>query len=347
MKKTITLLAVILLLAAFIIPQTGCSEKSNTEEPVALNSFYFDTTVQITIYDMEGMSEEAASQVINDAFAECEKYEKLLSKTVEGSDIYRINHAGGEPVECDPITISVIEAGLHYCELTDGAFDITIGKATDLYDFHETETEQVPPAATDLAAAMKYVDYKQISIDGNTVTMGTKKGEIDLGAIAKGYIADRLSEFLRSEGVTGAIISLGGNIECVGDKYGSDFRVGIEKPYSNQTEIIGATPLSNGTIVTSGTYERYFEYQGRKYHHILSSETGEPVKTDVIGVSIRGPEGHSIDCDGLSTTCLILGSAEGRKLIDSLDDYEALFIIDDGNGGEKIEMTDGFTFEEQ
>ena len=343
MKKWIKLAAAFLLAAAFIIPQTGCAEKQEQAEPVAKNSFYFDTTVQISVYDMEGMSEEAAGDVIEGAFQECARYEALLSKTKEGSDVYRINHAGGTPVECDPVTIQVIQAGLSYCDMTDGAFDITIGKASDLYDFHGTD--QVPPTAETLADAMQYVDYKQIGIDGNTVTMGTKKGEIDLGGIAKGFIADQLADYLREQGVSSAIISLGGNIECVGDKFGSDFRIGIEKPYSNQSEIVGATPLSDGTVVTSGTYERFYEYQGKTYHHILSSETGEPVDTDVIGVSIKGAGGHSIDCDALSTSCLILGSEEGMELVEGLDGYEALFIVDDGKGGEKIVKTEGFAFE--
>lgn len=103
-------------------------------------------------------------------------------------------------------------------------------------------------------------------------------------------------------GVTSAIVSLGGNIECIGDKSGSDFSIGIEKPYSDQSEIVGSTPLSNGTVVTSGTYERYFTYKGKKYHHILNVKTGYPVNTDVVGVSIKSKFGHSVDCDGLSTT---------------------------------------------
>ena len=336
MKRIASIIAAALMAAVIIIPQTGCAAKT---EPVSRESFYFDTTCSITVYDMKDMSEDNAAEAITGAFKECSHYEELLSKTKEGTDIYRINHAGGKPVTCDPETIKVIKKGLEYCRLTDGQFDITIGKAEDLYDFHGTD--QVPPTSAELKEAMKYVDYRQVHIDGNTVTMGTPKGEIDLGAIAKGYIADRVCDYLREKDVTSAIVSRGGNVECVGDKGGTDFSIGIERPYSDQREIVGSTPLSDGTIVTSGTYERYYKYKGKIYHHILSSETGLPVDTDVVGVSIRSSAGHSVDCDGLSTTCLILGSKDAKKLIESKDGYEALFILED----DKITKTDGFRFQ--
>jgi len=338
MKKFVSMAAVVVLAALLIIPQTGCG--SNTE-PVSKESFYFDTTCKISIYDMKDMSEKKANVAIDKAFKQCARYENLLSKTKKGSDIYKINHAGGKTVKCDPITVEVIKKGIRYGKMTGGKFDITIGKAEDLWDFHGSN--QKPPDAEKLAEAMKYVDYRQIHVSGNTVTMGTAKGEIDLGGIAKGYIADRVSEYLRKLGVTSAIISLGGNIECIGDKAGSDFNIGIEKPYSDQSEIVGATPLSDGTIVTSGVYERYFEYKGKKYHHILNSKTGMPVETDVTGVSIRSTKGHSADCDALSTTCLILGKEKGKKLIEGMDGYEALFILSD----DKIVKTKGFEFKEE
>lgn len=336
MKKIISAVCICALTAVLIIPQTGCVGKT---DKVTQESFYFDTTCSITIYDMKDMSEDNAGKAIDKAFKQCSRYENLLSKTKKGSDIYKINHAGGAPVKCDNETIECIRDGLKYCKLSSGKFDITIGKVNDLWDF-ETDDPKLPDAAA-VKAALPYVNYKQIHISGNTVTMGTTKGEIDLGGIAKGFIADKVSAYLKSIGVTSAIISLGGNIECIGDKSGQDFNIGIEKPYSDQSEIVGSTGLNNGTVVTSGVYERYFKYKGKKYHHILNVNTGYPVSTDVIGVTIKSKWGHSVDCDGLSTTCLILGEKKAKKLIESLDGYEALFILKN----DQIVKTSGFDFD--
>lgn len=337
MKKLIKIFTTIAVLIIMIIPQTGCGKK---EEPVTKESFYFDTVCQVTVYDMKNMSEDNAKDVIDKAFAQCEKYENLLSKTKKGSDIYKINHAGGKAVKCSDITMEVINMGLKYSKLTDGKFDITIGKAQDAWDFHNKKAKL--PTKEKLSEAMKYVDYKQIEINGNQVKMGTSKGEIDLGAIAKGYIADGIAKYLKEQGVKSAIISLGGNIECVGNKGGKPFNIGIEKPFSERSGIVGACDVDNGTIVTSGVYERYIEHNGKKYHHILDSKTGMPVNSDVIGVSIKSDFGHSGDCDGLSTTCLILGSKEGKKLIENMKGYEALFILKDG----KLVKTKGFELKE-
>lgn len=336
MKKIISAVMICALTALLIIPQTGCLGKT---DKVTKQSFYFDTTCEITVYDMKDMSEDNAGNAIDKAFKQCAKYEELLSKTKTGSDIYKINHAGGAAVKCDPITIECIRDGLKYCKLSGGKFDITIGKAEDLWNFH-SDNPKVPSAAS-LKEAIKYVNYKQIHISGNTVTMGTTEGEIDLGGIAKGFIADKIAKYMKSIGVTSAIISLGGNIECIGDKDGTPFSIGIEKPYSDQSEIVGSTNLTNGTVVTSGIYERYFTYKGKKYHHILNVKTGYPVNTDVVGVSIKSSYGHSVDCDGLSTTCLILGEKKAKKLIESLKGYEAVFILKNGD----VVKTSGMDFE--
>lgn len=336
MKYPLKLILIITFLTVMIIPQTACSKK--VVEPVSNESFYFDTICSISIYDMEDMSKDRALKVINKAFKVCEHYDKLLGKNNVGGDIYNINHAQGKPVECDAETVDIVKRGIKYGDMTDGKFDITVGKAEDLWDFHGNKN--VPPDKADLEAAMKYVDYRQIKVDGNTITMGTDKGEIDLGGIAKGYIADKLADFLEKEGVSEAIISLGGNIECIGNKGGEDFNIGIEKPYSDQSSIVGATGINNGTIVTSGVYERYFEYKGKKYHHILDSKTGMPIDSDVIGVSIKGKRSQSVDCDALATICLIYGSEKGKKIIDKKKDYEALFVLKN----DKTISTKGFDF---
>lgn len=327
---------------------TGCSAGPAASDPVTKESFYFDTVCDITVYDMENMSRENAAEAIQNAFSECSRYENLLSKTKEDSDIWNINHAGGEPVECSIETIEVLEKGISYGDLSDGLFDITIGKAEDLWDF-ESDDPKVPDDDV-LQEAMSHVNYENIIIDGNKVSLKDPEAEIDLGGIAKGYIADKIADYLRSENVTSAIISLGGNIECVGSKPGektlfqksesSDFIIGIETPYSDRSEIVGSTPISDGTIVTSGVYERYFTADGKEYHHILDVNTGYPADSDILGVSIRADAGKSVDCDGLSTTCLILGVEKGRELIESLDGFEALFIDRDSN----ITYTDGFEF---
>ena len=341
------------LLTCVIISQAGCGANAKdpsslfsggNSSPVSRDSFYFDTVCRIAVYDMEGMSEENAGAVIRDAFSLCSEYEKLLSKTLEGSDIWNINHAQGKPVECDPRTIEVIGLGIRYAELTGGAFDITIGKAVDLWDFH-TEDPKVP-AAEDVANAMEHVDYRMIRTEGNTVTLEDPEGEIDLGGIAKGYIADRAAEFLRQKKVTSAVISLGGNIECIGakpnGKGSTPFRIGIEAPYSDMSKVVGVSEAENATLVTSGVYERFFVADGKEYHHILDVKTGYPADTDILGVTIRGEEGHSADCDALSTSCLILGVEKAKELIGSLDGYEALFIDRDGN----LSYTDGMIFKE-
>lgn len=336
MKKKLLKSAALLLATLIIITQTSCMEKS---EPVSKNSYYLDTICEITIYDMDKMSDDAAKKVIDKGFSLCNEYEKLLSKTKDGSDIYKINHAKGKPVKCDNRTIDVIKKGIDYGDLSDGRFDITIGKVTDLWDFH-AETPKVPDKVV-ISEALKAVNYKQIKITGNTVTMSDPNGEIDLGGIAKGYIGDRVAELLKSEGVTSAIINLGGNIVAIGGKGDDDFNIGIEKPYSDRSEIIGSVKVKDATVVTSGIYERYFEVNGKKYHHILDVNTGYPVDSDIEGVTVVGKLGMSVDCDGLSTTCLILGVKKATKLIESIDGIEALFIAKDGT----ITQTSGMNVE--
>lgn len=336
MKKLISILLTVCLTVIMIIPQTACTAN---RDPVTKESFYFDTTCKISIYDMKDMDEEKAKDVISDAFQKCADYEALLSKTKEGSDIYRINHAGGKPVKCDPLTVKIIKKGIHYGDLSGGRFDITIGKAEDLWDFHSDKHHV--PSEKSLKEAVRYVNYKQIHIHGNTVQMGTSKGEIDLGGIGKGYVGDLIAKYLKKRGVTSAIISLGGNIICVGDKDGEDFVIGIEKPFSDMQEVVGSTPCSNGTVVTSGIYERYFKKNGKLYHHILDPKTGYPIDNDVSGVTITASAGHSGDSDCLSTICLILGTKKAKKFIEKQKGYEALFITRSG----KITKTKGMEFD--
>ena len=317
-----------------------------------------DTICTITIFGVEDsngefseLSEDELNQklllMITDAFQLCDKYEKMLSKTIETSDIARINAAGGKAVKVNDETIEVIQKGIRYGELSQGAFDITIGKATDLWGFREAEageeTEsgmsgQVPDADV-LAETMKHVDWSKAKIKGNTVQLEDSEMELDLGGIAKGYIADKVTQFLEAAGVTSAIVDLGGNIVAIGGKAGTlinaegeptAFKIGIKDPQSASGGLIGTIPAADKTVVTSGTYERYFVADGKKYHHILDSKSGMPTDTDVLSVTIISEKGHSADCDALSTSCLALGVEKGMALVQSIEDTEAIFVDTDG-----------------
>ena len=350
----------LVLCLILIITQTACGANEKTAENagVSKTGFFLDTLCSVTIFGVEDADGELAAltdeelnqnllQLITEAFKACDTYEKLLSKTIATSDIAKINAAGGESVTVSEETIEVIQKGIEYGDKSGGAFDITIGKATDLWGFREAEAGENSqsgmvgkvPDADELAATMKHVDYRKIKIDGNTVQLKDSEMELDLGGIAKGYIADKVTEFLCENGVTSGVIDLGGNIVAIGGKAGAlvnaegearEFKVGIKDPLSESGDIIGTVPAKDKTIVTSGTYERYFEEDGIKYHHILDSKTGYPADTNILSVTIIADKGCSADCDALSTGCLALGLDAGRKLIEKTDGAEAIFVDADG-----------------
>lgn len=304
----IKFLCTILLIILVIIPQTGCGDK----EPVSESEFCLDTSCEITIYDMEDMSE--AQDTLEQTYDEIKRYEDLLSKTVKGSDVYRINNASGEETEVSDDTLDVINKGLLIGDMSDGAFDITVGALTDLWDFKSDEPE-VPDDA-DIKDALESVNMNNISISGNKVKLSDPETKLDLGGVAKGYIADKAGEFMESKGVTKAIINLGGNITTIGEKEaGTPWNIGVERPYSDRSEIVGSIKVSDQTVVTSGIYERQFVQDGVRYHHVLEPETGYPAETDLEAVTIVADKGNSGFCDALSTACLIVGKEDALELV--------------------------------
>lgn len=335
MKRIKVFLAVTALLLIAVI-QTGC--KSN--EPVSKEGFYLDTVCSVTIYHMD---EKDAQAAIETAFNQCASYEAILSKTAKGSDIYDINHAKGKPVTVHEDTLKVLKKGVEYGELSNGAFDITIGAVSNLWDFG-SENPKLPSERA-LKKALKTVDYRQVDISGKQVRLKKSGAQLDLGGIAKGYIADRMAESLEALGVKSAIINLGGNIVTIGEKQeGLPWTIGIERPYSDRSEILGSVEMKSGSIVTSGVYERKFTFDGKLYHHILDAKTGYPVKTDLEAVTIKGGKGRSMECDGLSTICLMLGTKESRKVLKKLKGktIEAAFIDKEDN----IVTTEGMVIKE-
>lgn len=293
------------------------------DEPVSRTGFYFDTVITITLYD--GGSEE----ILDGCFTLAKTYENRFSKTIEGSDIWNINHADGQAVTVHEDTIELIRAALSYAEASGGRIDPSIGAVSALWDFSQ-EASAVIPSLEELQEALQHVDYHRITVTDTSVRLSDSKASLDLGFIAKGYIADRMKEYLVSRQVDSAIINLGGNVLTIGSKPdGTPFMIGVKQPFSSSGEPALALPVTDCSVVSSGSYERCFVKDGKLYHHILDTSTGYPVQTDLSSVTILSSS--SMDGDALSTTCFILGYAKARSFIDSLENTEAVFILSDGS----------------
>ncbi|MFB0920672.1 MAG: FAD:protein FMN transferase [Oscillospiraceae bacterium] len=305
------------LALAFIILCTNLSACASTETgKITKSDFVLNTVATITLYNG---GDEA---LIDECFDLCRHYESLFSRTNESSEIFKLNHR--EISEVSEETAELISEGLYYSKLSNGAFDITIEPLSSLWNF--TADSPSVPSAKDIESAREKVDYTAVNVSGNTVTFSNNDVRLDLGAIAKGWIADRVKELLVSRGVKRAIINLGGNVMCIGGKSDSEgFRIGIQYPFKEGS--IASVTISNLSVVTSGIYERYFEKDGAIYHHILNPKTGYPYDNGLLSVTIIGE--NSGICDALSTTCFALGKDAGTALIEGMDGYYAIFLTDD------------------
>lgn len=338
-KQTIKLSLIFVIIATVIITQTACKNTKDVE-PVSKEGFYLDTVCKISIYDMDGdLDKEKAEAAIDKAYKRCRELENTLSNTIESSEVSQINSAGGKWVTVGKDTLKVVKAGVKYGELSNGDFDITIGSVSGLWDFQSENP--VVPEQSKITEALKHVNYKNIQFDGNKIRLADPQAKLDLGGIAKGYVADELTTLLEKEGVTSAVINLGGNISTIGGKPdGSPFVIGIEKPYTDRTEIIGTTTADNQTVVTSGIYERQFQQNGKIYHHVLSSKTGYPVETQLEAVSLVAKKGRSMDIDAMSTICLMKGVDGGKAFIKKQKGVEAVFSAQ----GKEVAKTKGMKF---
>lgn len=333
-RCTFSIFAASLLLSSAAF--SGCSLKANTaensdagsQEPVSATAIKLNTAVTVTIYDSQDR------ELLTECMNLCDKYEKIFSRTASDSELYQLNHRELTPVAgtedtfqvSDPLA-ELIRKGLYYSKLSEGAFDIAIEPLTSLWDF-TAEDPQVPEDRL-IQEALTKCDYHNVSVsDNNEVILKTEDTAIELGAIAKGYIADRLKDYLISQGVKSAIINLGGNVLCIGGKPDdSSFKIGIQKPFADRSETIAVMDIKDKSVVSSGVYERCFEQDGTLYHHLLNPRTGYPYDNGLIAVTIISDE--SVDGDALSTTCFALGLEDGMKLAESLDNVQAFFVTSD------------------
>ncbi len=351
---------------------TGCSTflQPDQKKELIKTGFAFNTTYTITLY--EGGSED----LLEKCAARCQEFEKVFSRTLKGSELYNINEIekvylevlnkkngikDGEAAEteikalADPannavfhinndgsieftvsdILYEILEKGLYYSEKSKGVFDITIEPESSLWDF--TSDNRKVPEDTKIKEAVKLTGYKNAALEDRKLVLEKPGMGIELGAIAKGFIADKLKEYLKENGVTSGTVNLGGNVLCIGKKPdNSPFRIGIQHPFENRNEVITSVKAEDISVVSSGIYERYFIQDGKMYHHILDPSTGYPYNNGLVAVTIIS--GKSVDGDALSTTCFAMGLEKGLEFASSLENVYAVFITED----EKLHYSEGF-----
>ena len=323
MKKSILILLLCLAMLLSACQNSSQPVQSGSSEPEKQSRvvFYFDTVVTITAYTDD-------DELLSEVELECLRYENLLSKSIEGSDVWNINHAEGKRVPVSEETRKLILKALEFSRLSDGRFDITIEPCVALWDF-TGENMGILPDADELAAAAAKVDWTLVDVNDEGVQIPAGMS-IDLGAIAKGYISDMIAEFMAAKGVESALLNVGGNVRTIGLKPdGSNWRIGIQDPEGVRDQsIVGVVDLQGNSVVTSGIYERGFTVDGVRYHHILDTETGWSIQNELAGVSIVTED--ACTADALSTTVFAMGLEEGTAFIEAMDGVDAIFVTRDG-----------------
>lgn len=279
-----------LLLCALLL--CGCAQEAETA-PVRRDLFAMDTYMELSVYG------DRAAEALDAAASEITRLDALLSTGDPDSGISRINAAGSGPLGEDALAMT--EEALRVYRQTDGAFDITVYPLMCLWGFTGDSPAVPEPGA--LADCLKTVGMDRLRLDGGMLTLGEGQG-IDLGGIAKGYTSGRLMEIFREYGVKSALVSLGGNVQCLGTKPdGSLWRCGIRDPEG--TGYLGIVQVKDAAVITSGGYERFFEEGGQTYHHILDPGTGYPAYAGLLSVTVVSANGML--ADALSTACFVMG----------------------------------------
>ncbi len=310
MKKTVFTLAIISVLAVLCIMLAP--------RQASITDYAMNTMISVTARSRH------ADELCRKAVDEVRRIDNLMSPTIEGSDIYRINHAEhGTFTEVSPETYELIEMSLMVSEKTDGAFDITVNPLSELWDF--TSEKPSVPNGDDIEDLTQKVNYKNVLLnpDNYSVCLAKDAMSISLGAVAKGYGASRAAHILTDGGARDAIVDLGGNIYAIGNK-----KIGIQTPFKPRGEYFTVCEAEDTSVVTSGAYERYFEENGRIYHHIIDPKTGYPARSDIQSATIITENGAL--ADALSTAIFVLGTDKAEGVLSEFDGVSAVIYTADG-----------------
>jgi len=340
MKNKLTLI----LLLIFSISLFGCSSQA---APYSPESFYMGTVINQKVY---GKNAKKAGDLVIDRMKEIEA---SMTINTPGGEINPLNDAAGlNPVPVSPSVMFLLNKSKEYGELSQGAFDVTIGPLVKEWGIF-TDNPKIP-SSDKINELLKLVDYKTLLIDtmNNTAMLPMKGQIVDLGGIAKGYAGNEAIRIYKENEITSGFINLGGNVVVLGTKPdGALWNIGVQNPRDVNGKIIGKLAVKDTAIVSSGDYERFFEKDGVRYHHILDPKTGSPSKSDLIGVTIVVDStivtDSSTDGDALSTSVFVLGLDKGRQLVESLKGVNAVFITEDKKVYVTSGLKDKFTFDDE
>lgn len=318
-KKNICFLTIIMPIIFLVV---GCSTSSNVIEsakPETIDIFAMDTYMKLTAYG------DNAENALTLSSNEINRLDNLWSISNEESEVYLLNK--NKKLSVSPDTKKIIETALNISKETNHAFDITIYPVVKAWGF--TTGSYNIPTDKELESILKHVNSDYINIENSNVSLSSEKVEIDLGGIAKGYTSNKIISILKDNGITSAILSLGGNVQTLGTKpNGSPWNVAIQDPL-DPNEYIGSVKVDNKAVITSGGYQRYFEKDGKIYHHIIDTTTGKPVRNNIASVTIISEDGTL--ADGLSTSLFVMGK---EKAIDfwrkNIYNFDFILIMDNG-----------------
>lgn len=303
-------------LALLFIINNNSKNFTYTNNQISKEGFFFDTYIRITLYDCKENSNASKDfdTLLDDCFDLCLHYEMIFSPTNKDSELYKLNnnseYLSGNNVQMSTTLDDIISKTISTTTPFKSKFSIYSGDLCALWDITNKEI----PSNEDIENALDKL--------ANTIPTS-----ITLGASAKGYIADKLSEYLKKHGINEALIDLGGNIVAIGDKYNNElYSIGIKKPFESASDIIATVKIENKSIVTSGIYERYFENNGTIYHHIIDLETGRPVNNDILSVTIIADSSLVADC--YSTGCLLMGIDYTLNIVNNnlYEDVECIIV---------------------
>lgn len=302
------LIKAVLFLLIIIASLSSCS----SDVPVKKTDYLLGTIVSITVYDCDN-----GNEIIEECFEMVRELENKVSPADKSSVVSHLNNSALNCwINIDSEVYALIKDSMEYCIESEGAFDIGLGRVIDLWGIGTDR--QAVPNLNELEPYMGFKCFEHVFLNDEqcSVLFDDERVSINLGACAKGYAVNKTVEFLKQKGVESALIDFGGNIFAIGNKNGKGFDIGIANPGNDN---IGGVinNLSDISVVTSGDYQRYFEQNGKRYHHIIDSNTAFPAESGVRSITVICADSFKGDC--LSTAAFVLGAEKGKELLDKMN----------------------------